>query len=321
MKVDFPLSAAREFEEAIDWYAGRSRRAEEGFRAVVRKAIQLASDSPGSAGFLVGKRSRKIALKTYRYGLSKLDGFTPLAGSIGSNGAHPVLGSTAAGARPAPGQPPSAVLRHRKSACLMLGPLRRPRPRLGRAGVRTRHPRRGRQRGRPLEFAARPDRGATQGGFGMTHNPGGSRCPRIGGGRALVVPPAKARLWIWSGEKGAGGDGVILGLPVGPVAAGPEGEVMAVGRENYLGVVHFDAGGCQSGGGASSHSGSGSKASPITIACSAMRRRNASISCVIRNHSNGFTLPELVRVGRASVVWRLSAFRFRVYARAFAGMF
>ena len=69
MTFEFLYPASREFEEAFDWYAQRSERAAEGFRAVVHDAIQRAIKNPTSAGFLIGKRSRKIKLDPYRYGL------------------------------------------------------------------------------------------------------------------------------------------------------------------------------------------------------------------------------------------------------------
>jgi plasmid stabilization system protein ParE len=69
MTFEFLHPAAREFEEAFDWYERRSLRAAEGFRATVREAIKHAMANPTSAGFLVGKRSRKILLDPYRYGL------------------------------------------------------------------------------------------------------------------------------------------------------------------------------------------------------------------------------------------------------------
>ena len=69
MTFEFLHPASREFEEALDWYAQRSARAAEGFRAAVRDAIDRAMENPTSAGFLVGKRSRKILLDPYRYGL------------------------------------------------------------------------------------------------------------------------------------------------------------------------------------------------------------------------------------------------------------
>ena len=69
MTFEFLHPASREFEEAFDWYAQRSARAAEGFRATVHEAINRAMENPTSAGFLVGKRSRKILLEPYRYGL------------------------------------------------------------------------------------------------------------------------------------------------------------------------------------------------------------------------------------------------------------
>ena len=69
MTFEFLRPAAKGFEEAFDWYSQRSERAAEGFRAAVREGIQRAITNPTSAGFLVGKRSRKILLDPYRYGL------------------------------------------------------------------------------------------------------------------------------------------------------------------------------------------------------------------------------------------------------------
>jgi plasmid stabilization system protein ParE len=69
MTFEFLDPAAWEFEEAYDWYLQRSERAAEGFRGAVREAIQRATENPTSAGYLVGKRSRKIQLDPYRYGL------------------------------------------------------------------------------------------------------------------------------------------------------------------------------------------------------------------------------------------------------------
>ena len=69
MTFEFLYPAAREFEEAFDWYAHRSARAAEGFRAKIREAIQRAMENPTSAGFPAGKRLRKILLDPYRYGL------------------------------------------------------------------------------------------------------------------------------------------------------------------------------------------------------------------------------------------------------------
>jgi plasmid stabilization system protein ParE len=66
---EFLNPAAREFEEAFDWYEKRSLKAAEGFRAAVSDAIRSAMENPTSAGFLVGKRARKIPLDPYRYGL------------------------------------------------------------------------------------------------------------------------------------------------------------------------------------------------------------------------------------------------------------
>ncbi len=69
MRFEFLLPASREFEEAFDWYEARSARAAEGFRAAVQAAILRAIENPTAAGFLIGKRSRKILLDPYRYGL------------------------------------------------------------------------------------------------------------------------------------------------------------------------------------------------------------------------------------------------------------
>jgi plasmid stabilization system protein ParE len=69
MNYEFLIPAEREFEEALDWYLERSERAGEGFRAAVNDAIQRALKNPTSAGFLIGKRSRKMMLDPYRYGL------------------------------------------------------------------------------------------------------------------------------------------------------------------------------------------------------------------------------------------------------------
>lgn len=69
MNFEFLLPAADEFKEAIDWYALRSPRAREGFRTAVQNAISKAMARPTSAGFLVGKRVRKIRLTPYSYGL------------------------------------------------------------------------------------------------------------------------------------------------------------------------------------------------------------------------------------------------------------
>lgn len=69
MTFEFLNPASREFEEAFDWHAQRSAQAAEGFRVAVREAICRAMAHPTSAGFLVGKRSRKILLDPYRYGL------------------------------------------------------------------------------------------------------------------------------------------------------------------------------------------------------------------------------------------------------------
>lgn len=69
MKFEFLVPAAREFREAFDWYARRSERSAEEFRSTVRQAIDLVIANSGSAGFLVGKRARKIPLSPFRYGL------------------------------------------------------------------------------------------------------------------------------------------------------------------------------------------------------------------------------------------------------------
>ena len=69
MTFEFLHPAAREFEEAFDWYGQRSASAAEGFRAAVNAAIERALENPTAAGFLIGKRARKILLRPYRYGL------------------------------------------------------------------------------------------------------------------------------------------------------------------------------------------------------------------------------------------------------------
>ncbi|MBI5766466.1 MAG: type II toxin-antitoxin system RelE/ParE family toxin [Verrucomicrobia bacterium] len=69
MTFEFLVPAQDEFEEAFDWYQARSVRAAEGFRARVAEAVAAAMSRPTSAGFLVGRRVRKILLSPYRYGL------------------------------------------------------------------------------------------------------------------------------------------------------------------------------------------------------------------------------------------------------------
>lgn len=69
MTWEFLVPAQDEFEEAFDWYQTRSTRAAEGFRSRIAQAIKAALARPTSAGFLVGRRVRKILLKPYRYGL------------------------------------------------------------------------------------------------------------------------------------------------------------------------------------------------------------------------------------------------------------
>jgi len=69
MKFEFLIPAADEFREAVDWYRQRSVRACEGFRSRVKQAIHAALERPTSAGFLVGKRVRKVRLAPYSYGL------------------------------------------------------------------------------------------------------------------------------------------------------------------------------------------------------------------------------------------------------------
>jgi plasmid stabilization system protein ParE len=49
MTFEFLHPASREFEEAFDWYAQRSARAAEGFRATVHEAINRAMEHPTSA--------------------------------------------------------------------------------------------------------------------------------------------------------------------------------------------------------------------------------------------------------------------------------
>jgi plasmid stabilization system protein ParE len=46
MNFEFLHPAAREFQEAFDWYEQRSARAAEGFREAVRDAIQRALKNP-----------------------------------------------------------------------------------------------------------------------------------------------------------------------------------------------------------------------------------------------------------------------------------
>jgi plasmid stabilization system protein ParE len=69
MRFEFLDQASEEFKEAFDWYARRSLKAAEGFREAVRMAVVEGMQNPTSAGLLMGKRSRKIPLKPYRYGL------------------------------------------------------------------------------------------------------------------------------------------------------------------------------------------------------------------------------------------------------------
>ena len=69
MTFEFLDPASDEFKEAFDWYARRSSKAAEGFREAVRSAVSEGMKNPKSAGVLMGKRSRKISLKPYRYGL------------------------------------------------------------------------------------------------------------------------------------------------------------------------------------------------------------------------------------------------------------
>ena len=69
MRFEFLIPAADEFKEAIDWYRQRSVRASDGFLNRVTQAVLTAIARPTSAGFLVGKRVRKIRLMPYSYGL------------------------------------------------------------------------------------------------------------------------------------------------------------------------------------------------------------------------------------------------------------
>ena len=69
MTVEFLVPAQDEFEAAFDWYQARSISASEGFRSRVTAAIESALTRPTSAGFLVGRRVRKILLEPYNYGL------------------------------------------------------------------------------------------------------------------------------------------------------------------------------------------------------------------------------------------------------------
>jgi toxin ParE1/3/4 len=69
MTFEFLVPARSEFEVAFDWYHARSARAAEGFRSRVAQAIEAALVRPTSAGFLVGRRVRKILLEPYNYGL------------------------------------------------------------------------------------------------------------------------------------------------------------------------------------------------------------------------------------------------------------
>ena len=69
MTFEFLGPASKEFEEAFDWYAKRSLKAAEGFRQAIALAIADGMQNPTSAGVMMGKRSRKIPLTPYRYGL------------------------------------------------------------------------------------------------------------------------------------------------------------------------------------------------------------------------------------------------------------
>jgi plasmid stabilization system protein ParE len=69
MTCEFLVPAQAEFEAAFDWYEARSARAAEGFRARTTAAINVALARPTSAGFLVGRRVRKILREPYDYGL------------------------------------------------------------------------------------------------------------------------------------------------------------------------------------------------------------------------------------------------------------
>ena len=65
MRFEFLIPAQAEFEEAFDWYAARAPQAAEGFRDRVRRVIEAATEWLASAGFLAGKRVRKIMLRPY----------------------------------------------------------------------------------------------------------------------------------------------------------------------------------------------------------------------------------------------------------------
>ena len=67
--VEFLAPADAEYREAVDWYAARSARTAERFCARVSRAVQAAAARPTSAGFLIGRRVRKIPLRPYDYGL------------------------------------------------------------------------------------------------------------------------------------------------------------------------------------------------------------------------------------------------------------
>jgi toxin ParE1/3/4 len=69
MTFEFLAPAAVEYRGAFDWYNERSVQAADGFRDAVSAAIQRAMDRPTSAGFLLGRRVRKIMLKPYDHGL------------------------------------------------------------------------------------------------------------------------------------------------------------------------------------------------------------------------------------------------------------
>ena len=62
MTFEFLVPAQDEFEAASDWYRARSVRAAAGFRSRITQAIDMALVRPTSAGFLVGRRVRKILL-------------------------------------------------------------------------------------------------------------------------------------------------------------------------------------------------------------------------------------------------------------------
>ena len=63
LNAEFLASAALETDHAEAWYLRRSAKAAAGFRARVKVAVEAACSKPLSAGFLVGKRARKIMLK------------------------------------------------------------------------------------------------------------------------------------------------------------------------------------------------------------------------------------------------------------------